>query len=141
MYTINDLAMITGLTTRTLRNYIRLGVLSGEKQDGSWRFTDEEIAAFFEDGGVRQSIRAKRHAAVFDFLADTGKKANRACVILDFAVSDEEGKEISSFFCDHINRRGTDISFGCWRERGLSRVILSGAEDSVADAVRAYYEQ
>ena len=30
-YSINDVAMITGLSTRTIRNYISLGFLSGEK--------------------------------------------------------------------------------------------------------------
>ncbi|MBE6909661.1 MAG: MerR family transcriptional regulator [Ruminococcaceae bacterium] len=139
MYTINDLAMMTGLTTRTLRNYLKLGVLNGEKLDGSWRFTDEEIEAFFADAGVKQSMRANRHAVIYDFLADTSKKANRACVILDFAVTDEEGREISAFFCGKINRDGADITFSCGRDRGLSRVILSGSEDSVADILRAYY--
>lgn len=140
MYTINDLALITGFTTRTLRNYLKLGVLNGEKLDGSWKFTDEEIAAFFADNGVKQSLRAKRHAAVFDFLADTTKKANRTCVILDFAVSDEEGEEISRFFCEKVNSDGADIVFSYGRDRGLSRVILSGSEDSVAETVKAYYE-
>ncbi len=140
MYTINDLAMMTGLTTRTLRNYIRLGTLNGEKLDGSWRFTEEELERFFADPAVRQTLQAKRHAAVFDFLADTSKKTNRACVILDFAVSDEEGKEISAFFCKKMNSDGADITFSYGRDRGLSRVILSGSEDSVTGMVKAYYE-
>lgn len=140
MYNLNDLAMMTGLTTRTLRNYIKLGTLSGEKIDGSWRFTDEAVDAFFADGGVKQSLRAHRHAAVYDFLADTSKKTNRACVILDFAVPDEEGEEISAFFCDKVNRDGADITFSYSRDRGLSRVILSGGEEQVADIVKAYYE-
>jgi len=139
MYTINDLALMTGLTTRTLRNYLKLGVLNGEKLDGSWRFTDEEIDAFFADTGVKQSMRATRHAVIYDFLADTSKKTNRACVILDFAVTDEEGREISAFFCEKINRDGADITFNYGRDRGLSRVILSGGEDSVADVLRVYY--
>lgn len=139
MYNINDLAMMTGLTTRTLRNYIKLGVLGGEKIDGSWRFTDEEVDAFFANEGVKQSLRAHRHAAVYDFLADTAKKANRACLILDFAVSDEEGEEISTFFCNKVNADGTDVTFSYSHDRGLSRVILSGSEDSVAEIARAYY--
>ena len=41
-YTINDIAMMTGLTTRTIRNYIKLGILNGEKEDGVWRFSAED---------------------------------------------------------------------------------------------------
>lgn len=140
MYNLNDLAMMTGLTTRTLRNYIKLGVLNGEKIDGSWQFTDEEVDEFFSDNGVKQSLRAHRHAAVYDFLADMSKKANRACLILDFAVPDEEGEEISTFFCNKVNADGADVTFSYSRDRGLSRVILSGSEDSVTEIARAYYE-
>lgn len=41
MYTIKDLSMISGLTDRTLRTYLKMGVLVGEKADGSWRFSEE----------------------------------------------------------------------------------------------------
>ena len=33
-YTINEMSTITGLTTRTLRNYLKLGILNGEKIEG-----------------------------------------------------------------------------------------------------------
>ena len=39
-----------------------------------------------------------------------------------------------------INRRGQDIEFRFIHERNLSRVILSGAEDSVMDILNAYYQ-
>lgn len=38
-YTINDIATMTGLTTRTVRNYMKLGLLEGEKVDGVWQIT------------------------------------------------------------------------------------------------------
>ena len=31
-YSLNDLAMMTGFTTRTLRNYLTQGLLNGEKK-------------------------------------------------------------------------------------------------------------
>ena len=33
-YNLNDLAMMTGFTTRTLRNYLNQGLLEGEKENG-----------------------------------------------------------------------------------------------------------
>ncbi len=38
-YTINELALISGFTTRSLRNFISMGHLNGEKIDGIWQFT------------------------------------------------------------------------------------------------------
>lgn len=31
-YTINEVAAMTGFSTRTLRNYINMGILNGEKR-------------------------------------------------------------------------------------------------------------
>ena len=47
-YTLKDLSMICGLTDRTLRNYLKLGILTGEKQAGTWCFTEEHLDAFLK---------------------------------------------------------------------------------------------
>ena len=69
-YNLNEVAMITGLTTRTLRNYLKLDLLTGEKIDGNWSFTDEELDAFMSNPVVKQAIKTKRNAVVYDFLSD-----------------------------------------------------------------------
>lgn len=48
-YTLNDLALMTGLTTRTLRNYLVQGFLRGEKTNGVWQFADADLDRFFSD--------------------------------------------------------------------------------------------
>jgi len=136
-YTIDDLAIMTGLTTRTLRNYIKNGVLRGEKAGGKWRFTLEDYAAFLDDPAVRQTLRARANAVVSDFLADTAKKSDAACVILDFAATDEEGERIADFFCDGANRFA-GVKFSYSRRRGVSRVILTGDRARVTELAAAY---
>ncbi|MDO5134074.1 MAG: helix-turn-helix domain-containing protein, partial [Eubacteriales bacterium] len=83
-YNLNQVAMITGLTTRTLRNHLKQGILKGNKIDGNWSFTEEEVETYIGDPGVRQAISAKQHAVIYDFLADPYKKTNRICTIMDF---------------------------------------------------------
>ena len=138
-YNLNELAMMTGFTTRTLRSYLNKGLLSGEKIDGVWQFTAEEVDRFFSEPYVKEGLRIKRNAMVFDFLVDTSKKANRACVILDLPVSNEEGGEISAFFCDQM-AKASDAFFSYSRDRGMSRVILTGPEDQVAEIMKDYYK-
>ena len=75
---------------------------------------------------------------MFDFLADTAKQANRACVILDLPVSDEEGAAVSAFFCKKM-MHASNAAFTYHRDRGMSRVILTGPEDQVAEILRDYY--
>ena len=46
LLTIEDLAKMTGLSERTIRNYLAGGQLEGEKVDGAWRFTEEQFGTF-----------------------------------------------------------------------------------------------
>ena len=92
-----------------------------------------------EQDFVKQALKSKRNAQVFDFLADTSKKSNRICTILDFTVDHEEAMDISKFFQDAMNNGASDVQFRFSYDRGLARVILSGAEDQVVDIMKKYY--
>ena len=138
-YNLNQAAMITWLTTGTLRNHLKQGLLKGEKADGNWRFTEEELDEYIADPSVKQVILARQHAVVYDFLADPFKKTNRVCTIMDFPVSADEALEIARFFSTEIMDHGRDIEFRYINERHYARFILSGSEDQVADLMKAYY--
>ena len=137
-YNLNDLALMTGFTTRTLRNYMNQGLLNGEKENGMWQFTLEEIDRFFREPFVKEGLRIKRSSVVFDFMADRNKKQERSCMILDIPASVKKGNEISAFFCDKMND-ATDLVFNYGWDNGICRVILSGAADSVANIMKEYY--
>ena len=100
-YNINDLALMTGFTTRTLRTYLKEGLLKGEKVNGIWQFSAEEIDRFFREPFVKEGLRIKRSGQVFDFMADQPKAA-RSCVILDIPASVAKGNQISAFFCSEM---------------------------------------
>ena len=138
-YDLNQLAMITGFTTRTLRSYINMGLLKGEKINGKWTFTSEEVDTLMAQDFVKQAAISKRNTQVFDFIADNSKKANRICTILDYVVDSDEAMEISQFYQNTINEGTCDIEFKYMYDRGIARVILSGAEDQVIDIMKKYY--
>lgn len=137
-YNINQVAMITGLTTRTLRNHLKLGILKGEKNDGNWSFTEEELEAYFSDPNIQRAIAAKQHAVIYDFLADPFKKTNRICTILDFPVPAEEALGIANFFSKEISNHGQDIEFRYINEKHFARFILSGAAEQVSALMKAF---
>ena len=136
-YNLNDLAMMTGFTTRTLRNYLNQDILNGEKVNGVWQFTDEQVDSFFKDPFVKEGVRIKRNGVVFDFLADRKKKAERACVILDIPSSWSKGNAVSAFFCEKMQEASDTVFCFDW-DNGAARVILSGAADQVAEIMKAY---
>ena len=137
-YTLNDLALMTGFTTRTLRNYLNQGLLKGEKVNGVWQFTLDDVDRFFSEPFVREGLRIKRSGVVFDFLSQQKKKEGRTCVILDIPGSVKKGNELSAFFCNRMNDASDTVFTFDWAG-GMSRVILSGAADQVAELLKAYY--
>ena len=75
-YLIRHLVLLTGLTNRTIRKYISSGILQGERINGLWHFTPEQMESFIRHTAVHPRILAKHHAAVYDFLLDDRKQAN-----------------------------------------------------------------
>ncbi len=140
-YTINHIVMFSGLSDRTIRNYISMGLLKGEKINGLWHFTPEQTEAFLTHPSVRPSILAKNNAIVYDFLLNDKKAAHEGCIILDFP--DDDPKKLSAFFCYTISNGGysnINFSFDCIK-KSVPRVILSGYTEDILKLVTEYYKQ
>lgn len=136
-YTIGQVVMMTGLTDRTIRNYLSLGFLDGEKQDGQWRFTAEQLEAFMRHPSVKPSISAKKNALIYDFLTDTRSHGNDACLVLD--VSKERRTAVMEFFCKEIsNGNDQNIHFSYEEVDHIGRVILRGSFPDVLRLCNAY---
>lgn len=136
-YVINHLVMFTGLTDRTIRNYIASGILQGEKINGLWHFTPEQVEAFVRHPAVRPSILAKNNGLVYDFLLDDKKKKQEICMILDAPQMDK--KAVAEFFCYNITNGGYhDIQFSFDGVMDMTRVILKGDAIEVLRLVNEY---
>ena len=141
VFSINDLALITGLSTRTIRNYLTAGDLSGEKTNGAWTFTAEQVEAFVQNKAVQPSIRAKKNALVYDFLGTKPFGKSKMCVILDLAAMD--ALTASVFFCESISAYSpeAELHFASDPLGNGARLILSGSPRDVMDLMNRYYEQ
>ena len=140
-FSINDLAMITGLSTRTIRTYITTGFLSGEKIDGAWVFTHEQVLAFIENKAVQPSIKAKKNAIVFDFLGTKPYNNDKMCTILDLAA--KEALTASVFFCEKISECSpeAELRFASDPVGTGVRLILSGSPKDVMNLMNQYYDK
>ena len=49
LFTVEDIAQMTSLTSRTIRNYLKNGTLQGNKIGGQWRFTMDNIRQLFNN--------------------------------------------------------------------------------------------
>lgn len=125
LYTIDEIAAMTGLNVRTIRNYLSAGQLEGKKADGAWRFTEEQFGAFLAQDMVRQSVQAKANGIVYDFLLAGRRDQGAACVVWDCPVQGGgEEAELRQRVQDEVNARGVRWAYRF--EDGMARSILSG---------------
>jgi len=130
LYTIGHLVLISGLTDRTIRRHLASGFLEGERINGLWHFTPEQVEAFLRHPAVRPGILAKQNSLVYDFMMDTRKPDAQACIILDLPGEDE--KAVAEYFCYTIsNGDFSDIRFAFDNVSGTPRVILKGGTTQV----------
>lgn len=135
MYTMKDLAMSTRLSDRTLRNYLDSGILQGQKENGRWVFTPEQVDAFLQNDTVKTAICAKNKAILNDFWEDTRKKENSVCVIWDLPESDP--MRLMLFVCDAVNQRENVVmSFESHGQK--SRILLRGREADIFGILAEY---
>ena len=139
-YLIHHLVLITGLTDRTIRNYISSGILQGEKINGLWHFSPEQVESFICHPAVRPSILAKHNSVIYDFLLDAKKIAFESCMILD--IPGHNPKKVAEYFCYRIsNENFRDIRFSFDHMEGVPRVILKGSAEEVLRLVNGFVQE
>jgi len=139
-YTIGHVTLLTGLTDRTVRNHIATGLLRGEKINGVWHFTPEQVQEYVSHPAVYPGILAKRNAVVYDFLSQTRREKSECCMILD--IPDGDKKQAAEFFCREICAgEFSGLRFFFDAVKGVPRVILSGVTDEVMTLMSRWQEQ
>jgi excisionase family DNA binding protein len=94
-YTISDIAKMTKLTDRTIRNYLAKGNLKGMKMGGQWRFSKNDIYSLFNNDKFEDDMKQKTLQNIVDFFDSTDYKANhnKACCIFSLLFKDVEQKK------------------------------------------------
>ncbi len=143
---------MTGLSTRTIRTYLKNGLLSGTKKDGAWLFTEEDIGRCLNEQFVKESIRIKTNSLVRDFVDIKVKSVNSVCSIFDYIVnSDEEAELLCDKIIEQINSKhklpdkgqGHDdikFSFKYDNNINMARIILIGPTKLVMEMINKCLE-
>ena len=94
-YTISDIAKMTKLTDRTIRNYLAKGNLKGMKMGGQWRFSKNDIYSLFNNDKFEDDMKQKTLQNIVDFFDSTDyeKNHNTACCIFSLLFKDVEQKK------------------------------------------------
>ena len=71
VYTVNEIAEMTRLSTRTIRRYLSSGQLQGQKIGRQWRFTQTDLASFLDSQALSDALNTKEQRLRQEFA--TGK--------------------------------------------------------------------
>lgn len=106
LYTVEEIANMTSLTTRTIRNYLRDGTLKGRKIGGQWRFTSGDVGKFMDSGDLRSTLENEMKQSVVDFIDGVNtdiKSSIQICTIIDLYTSQDKAKQTSDRICELMN--------------------------------------
>mgnify|MGYP001435681781 FL=1 len=127
LYTVSDVAQMTGLTERTIRNYIKDGKLRGKKVGVQWRFTEEDIGNLFQDPSVSGEVMENNHEKVTRFIKQK-PIAETGAIIINEAVEDEKEleKKVEKII-DFVNQnKNFRFSYQYFKEDKIAQFILIG---------------
>jgi hypothetical protein len=131
---ITDVAMMTGLSTRTIRTYIKNGFLNGSKKDRTWIFSEDEVIKFLNEPFVSQSIQIKTDSIVRDFINNKHKTSNKVCSIFDYLVNVEEAELLCDKIIEQINSNQygeISYTFNYDHKINIARIIITGETELV----------
>ncbi|WP_069187720.1 helix-turn-helix domain-containing protein [Alkalihalobacillus pseudalcaliphilus] len=86
-YTIDEIATMTRLTSRTIRTYLKNGLLKGTKIGGQWRFTEENLEALFHNSDIEVKIEQEKNKIISEFLNHSSIQETEMCTVIDIPCS------------------------------------------------------
>ena len=108
LYTVDDVAEITCLSSRTIRTYLKDGSLKGHKIGGQWRFTMQNINDLLDSNGRKNDAFSHGNQFLADFISGVNTDITgelQVCAIADYYCSRVEDTT-------SINREFAEIQSG-----------------------------
>ena len=112
LLTIEQVAQILNLHSKTIRRYINEGTINANKMGGQWRIKTEDLKRFMSGGDYCKSSREKEEESVKSFIEGKSSRVDgpiQVCTIIDVYVETvEEVKPICQALLDLMNSGDED---------------------------------
>lgn len=107
IFTVDEVAQILGMHSKTIRRYISEGKLKGNKVGGQWRVKSTDLKAFMNKDEYSERIKSENKSELRDFVEGTDSVLSgrvQVCTIIDIYVnSPEEIKPVTQRLIDIMN--------------------------------------
>jgi undecaprenyl pyrophosphate synthase len=138
-YTLSDVIAMTRLSERTMRRHIRDGLLKGKKIGGVWRFSEENLKAYFNKGEMIDTIKDEAGKAVKRFLKKDYGTSNdhRICMIVDQNVVSKEMETAMKKAVMELSGEHEDLTMKYSKSEDTMRFTLIGSYAYIEACVNA----
>ncbi|RHW36034.1 DNA-binding protein [Neobacillus notoginsengisoli] len=131
LYTVDEVAIMTGLTRRTIQNYLKDGKLKGRKIGVQWRFTEENIQALFNNQDFQAEVTNSNNKMVLEFLNSKERLETEICSVIDYPCLDKNQidkltQQIIKFVNTHQLKGNIKFSYQYIKEHNIARFIITG---------------
>lgn len=102
-YTLAELALMTGYSTRSLRTFYRQGLLTGTMEAGKYSFSEDDVGHFMAQPFIASGMRTKTRMQVHHFLEEEHTRKSATCLIYDEPCR-ERAEQLNGILLEYINR-------------------------------------
>lgn len=127
LYSVEEIAEMTSVTTRTIRNYLRNGILTGTKIGGQWRFRQEDVMNMLNQENMSSDVRETSKRIVKDFLNEQYTPFSESvsvCTVADVSCSKAHAKKMGKTLFDlwnQANIQGSNFRYDYLEESQTAR--------------------
>lgn len=142
MYSVDDIAEKTCLSTRTIRTFLKEGILTGSKLGGQWRFTEDDVKRFMNNATAMSAVVNDNRQEVIDFL--DGVKTSfsgviQICTIVDLYISKQQSYEKNDALQELIDKEPREeylqYVYDYDNAQGRARFTLFAKPEFIVDAI------
>ncbi len=134
LYSIKDVAKITRLTDRTIRNYLVKGNLKGIKIGGQWRFSETDLCNLLANDQFESDMKNQVEKQLVNFFASDEVEDNNVCLVFKINIFNQERRvqflkqltEISKKYCKKDGLYFVD-------EQGLIKIFVISSCECILD--------
>lgn len=140
LYTVDEVAQMTRLTSRTIRNYIKSGLLRGKKVGGQWRFSQGDVENLMSSSTAAAKMSSANRRDVLNFLDKAAPHPAQVCAIADLPLSQSAAEELAQKICKIASQTASEnirFHYEYIEAEQTARFTVFGTPDFVAAVMEA----
>lgn len=140
-FSLSQLSEMSMLTQRTLHNYMKRGLLHGEKTASGWRFSDDEVARFWAQPFVSAAVNSRQLGIADDFLSRGISTSGQILMVYDYETkSPDEAFRLCEYFLSAV-KQSSGMRFAYRYDDDMMRVTLRGNAEEVMTVMNGAFQK